>query len=150
LVCQKNRIEIMRMIQKFWMLFVFAALLNGAAWAASFTASLDRDTLTLGESASLSLTFEGASPRSVPAPQVSGLQFVQAGTSQNMTIVNGAMSSTVTVSFSVTPQRAGEFTIPALTADLGGQQLSTEPLKLIVSKAAPPSAEALNSGNEVA
>lgn len=140
----------MRMIQKFWMLFVFAALLNGAAWAASFTASLDRDTLTLGESASLSLTFEGASPRSVPAPQVSGLQFVQAGTSQNMTIVNGAMSSTVTVSFSVTPQRAGEFTIPALTADLGGQQLSTEPLKLIVSKAAPPSAEALNSGNEVA
>ena len=126
----------MRMIKKIMMALVIAALLHGTAWAASFTASLDRDTLTLGESASLSLTFEGASPRSVPSPQVSGLQLVQAGTSQNMSWINGAMSTTVTVSFSVTPQRAGEFTIPTLTAVLGGQQLSTAPLKLIVSQAA--------------
>jgi BatD DUF11 like domain len=126
------------------------ALLPGAAWAASFTASLDRDTLTFGESATLSLAFEGAQPSNVPTPRVPGLQMTQAGTSQNMSIINGAMSSTVTVSFTVTPQREGEYTIPALTADVNGQQLSTAPLKLIVSRASAPSAAAVNSGSEVA
>jgi BatD DUF11 like domain len=124
------------------------ALLPGAAWAASFTASLDRDTLTFGESATLSLAFEGAQPSNVPTPRVPGLQMTQAGTSQNMSIINGAMSSTVTVSFTVTPQREGEYTIPALTADVNGQQLSTAPLKLIVSRASAPSAAAANSGSE--
>ena len=138
----------MRLTLKTLMLLV--VLFPGAAWAASFTATLDRDALTLGESATLSLTFEGGSPGRVPAPSVSGLQFAQAGTSQNMSWINGAMSATVTVSFSVTPQRAGEFTIPALTADVNGQQLATAPLKLIVSKASAPSAAALNSGAEIA
>jgi hypothetical protein len=120
------------------------------AGAASFTASLDRDTITLGEQATLSLAFEGGSPGHVPAPSVPGLQIAQAGTSQNMSWINGAMNATVTVSFSVTPQRAGEFMIPALTADVNGQQLSTAPLKLIVSMASAPSAVAVNSGSEVA
>lgn len=131
-------------------MFVAAAWLASAAGAATFTASLDRDTLTLGESAALALSFEGAQPGSVPAPRVDGLQITQAGTSQNMSIVNGALSSAVTVNFNVTPQRAGEFTIPALTADVNGQTLSSRPLKLVVTKAAAPSADAMNSGNEVA
>ena len=127
-------------------------LLATLAWAraASFTASLDRDSITLGETATLSLSFEGAQPRNVPSPAVAGLQITQAGTSQNMSIINGAMSSTVTVNFSITPRRAGEFTIPALTVDANGQQLSSEPLKLVVSQASTPSAAAVNSGSEVA
>ena len=60
------------------------------------------------------------------------------------------MSSTFTVTFSVTARQAGEFTIPALTADVNGQQFSTAPLKLTVTKASAPSAAAVNSGNEVA
>ena len=140
----------MRFIPKIWRALLAAALLHGAAFAATFTATLDRDTLTLGENATLALTFAGAPPRTVPTPAVPGLQIAQNGTSQSMSIVNGAVSSTVTVNFSVTPQREGEFTIPALAADVGGQQLATEPLKLMVSKAAAPSAEAVNSGNEVA
>jgi hypothetical protein len=129
------------------LLFLAAA---GLAGAASFTASLDRDTITLGESTTLSLAFEGAQPRSLPSPQVAGLQFTQAGTSQSVNIVNGEMNSTVTVNFSVAPQRTGEFTIPALTADVNGQQLSTAPLRLVVNRATAPSAAAVNSGSEVA
>ena len=140
----------MRFIPKIWLALLAAALLPGAAFAASFTASLDRDTLTLGENATLSLNFEGAQPRNVPAPNVPGLQIVQTGNATSFSLINGTMSSTLTVTFTVTPQRVGEFTIPALAADVGGQQLATEPLKLMVSKAAAPSAEAVNSGNEVA
>lgn len=140
----------MRFILKTWIQILVVALGLSAAQAANFTASLDRDTLTLGESAVLSLTFEGGTSRNVPAPRVPGLQFTQSGTAQNMQWINGTMTSSLTVSFTVTPQRDGEFTIPALTAEVAGQQLSTAPLKLIVSKAAAPTAEAINSGNEVA
>lgn len=120
------------------------------AMAASFTASLDRDTMALGEQATLSLTFEGGQSKNVPTPSVPGLQISQIGTSQSVNIVNGAMSSTVTVTFSVAPQHAGEFVIPAMTADVNGQLLTSQPLALTVQKAAVPSAAAVNSGSEVA
>ncbi len=126
---------------------VFAAT---PARAASFTASLDRDAIALGEQATLSLAFEGGQSKKVPTPQVPGLQIVQTGTSQNVSIINGAMSSTVTVTFSVNPQQTGEFTIPAMTADVNGQTLASQPLKLTVLKASAPPAAAINSGNEVA
>jgi len=129
-----------------------AVLSSGAvpARAASFTASLDRDTITLGETATLSLKFDGGQSKNVPTPSVPGLQFANTGNSQNFSIINGAMSSTVTVTFSVTARQAGEFTIPALTADVNGQPLSTKPLKLTVTTASAPSAAAVSSGNEVA
>jgi hypothetical protein len=138
-------------LKKFSVVAVLVAFIfTMAAGAASFTASLDRDTITLGEHATLSLTFEGGQSRDVPTPSVPGLQISQAGTSQNVSFINGVMSSTVTVDFSVTATQAGEFTIPALTADVGGQQLSTMPLKLNVTVASAPSASDVNSGGEVA
>ena len=120
------------------------------ARAASFTASLDNDTLTLGQSTTLSLTFEGGQPKNVPTPGVSGLQISQAGTSQNVSWVNGAMSSTATVAFSVTPQRPGEFVIPAMTVDVDGQQLTSQPLQLKVVQPGAASAAQINSGSQIA
>jgi len=118
--------------------------------AATFTASLDRDTVAVGETATLSLTFEGGQPRNVPAPEVPGLQIASTGNSQNFSIINGQMSSTVTVTFSVTPTRTGEFVIPALTADINGQSLTSQPLKLTVTRPNAPSAAEVNSGSQIA
>jgi hypothetical protein len=140
----------MRLKLKKKFLLVTVALVGGAAQAASFTASLERDTITVGETTTLSLAFEGAQPHTVPTPNVPGLQITQAGTSQFVNVVNGAMSATVTVTFNVTAQQPGEFTIPALTADVNGQSLTSSPLKLSVAAATAPPPEAVNSGNEIA
>jgi hypothetical protein len=72
----------MRSVFNICLALVAAALLEVAASAASFTASLDRDTITLGDSATLSLSFEGGQPRNVPTPNVPGLQINQTGNSQ--------------------------------------------------------------------
>ncbi|HLX95681.1 MAG TPA: BatD family protein [Verrucomicrobiae bacterium] len=125
-------------------------LAPASARAASFTASLDNDTLTLGQSATLSLTFEGGQPKNVPTPGVPGLQFSQAGTSQNVSWVNGAMSSTVTVAFSVTPQRAGDFAIPAMSVDVDGQTLTSQPLSLKVVQPGAASPAQIDSGSQMA
>jgi len=139
-----------RFIFKIWMVMVAVALFGSAAWAASFTASLDRDSMVQGEQCTLSLTFEGGQAQNVPVPEVPGLEFTQTGTAQNLNIINGAMTSTVTVTFTVTARQAGEFTIPTLTANVNGEELYTQPIRLTVTKASAPSGAQMNSGNEVA
>ena len=121
-----------------------------SARAANFTASLDRDTITLGESVTLSLSFEGGQPHDVPTLDVPGLQIVSTGNSQNFSFINGQMSSTVTVTYSITPQQAGQFTIPGMMATIAGQQFRTQPLKLTVNKPGAPTAAQINSGSQIA
>jgi BatD DUF11 like domain len=131
-------------------LFWAACLFVTDACAASFTASLDRDTIRLGEQATLSLAFEGGSPKNAPVPDVPGLRIVNSGNSQNFSFVNGQMSSTVTITYSIAPERTGEFIIPAMSVDVGGQRLTSQPVKLTVLQAGAPPPAAVNSGNEVA
>ena len=106
------------------------------ARAASFTASLDRDTITLGETATLSLKFEGGTPEQLPSSMtVSNLQLVLVGGPSHFDInINGNRTSYDTFSYVVTPTQAGQFTIPSLTASVNGKQLFSQPLKLTVTK----------------
>jgi hypothetical protein len=122
-----------------------------SAAAATFTASLDRDTITLGESATLSLSFEGATPDNVPLPPVNpNLQITEAGTSTQFKFINGQSSSGLTHSFRLTPRQAGDYTIPALTVDVGGEKLTSQAVTLKVLKPSAPSQAAVNSGSELA
>ena len=137
----------------FWSGMVLAAVCLGSVRlnAATFTASLDRDTIALGESATLSLTFEDGSPRNVPMPSnVAGLQIAYVGPSSQFSYINGETKSTVTYNFTLTPRQAGDFAIPPLVADVGGQQLSSPSLRLKVLPPNSPPPAAVNSGSEVA
>jgi hypothetical protein len=116
---------------------------------------LDRDTLTLGESATLSLKFEVVQQQDTPQnlPQLSGIPGLNFGYVGNQSMdlnINGIKSSIVTFTYAVTPTKVGEFTIPAMRANVGGQQLTSQPLRLLVSKASAPTADAVNSGTELA
>ena len=122
-----------------------------SAAAASLTATLDRDTITLGESAILSLTFEGAAPDNVSIPPINAnLQVVEAGTSSQFKLFNGQSTSSVIHNFRLIPRKAGEYTIPALNVDVGGEKLSSQAISLrVLSPTAPPAA-AVNAGTELA
>ena len=133
---------------KMWMLFFAACLCACTVKGASFTASLDRDTMTLGETVTLSLAFDGSSPQDAPAFDVPGLDISGPNTTTSFTMVNGASSSTYTLAYILTPQRAGHFTIPAITADVGGQTLSSQPLTLTVLKPDAPTPDEVHSGSE--
>ncbi len=135
------------------LLFAFPALLlafgPAPLCAATFTATLDRDTVTVGESATLTLTFYGGQPRTMPTiPALPNLQIAGGGTSQNFTIINGAMSGSTSQTFSLTPTQPGEYLIPALKAEIGGQVLTTQPLKLTAVKA--PASAANAAGDKLA
>ena len=137
----------------FWSGMVLAGLCLGSVRldAATFTASLDHDTIALGESATLSLTFEDGSPKDVPLPpNVPDLQISYVGPSSQFSFINGQTKSTVTHNFTLTPQQTGEFVIPSLTASVNGQSLSSQPLKLSVRPANTPTPAEVNSGSEIA
>ncbi|HEY3931097.1 MAG TPA: BatD family protein [Verrucomicrobiae bacterium] len=127
------------------------ALGDAQVRAATFTASLDRETIALGETATLSLTFEGGSPQTTPMPpNIPGLQISYVGPSSQFSFINGQTSSTVTHHFTLTPRQTGEFIIPALTADVDGQQLTSQPVKLTVTQPETPTTADVDSGSQVA
>ena len=125
------------------------------AWAplhaATFTASLDRDTIALGETAILSLTFEGSQPL---APRRSGTfqdcKLPTCGPSTQVSFVNGQTSSTVTYHFSLAASRPGEYAIPAMTAQVDGQTLTSQPLTLTVTQPNAPPSAGVDSRSQVA
>ena len=141
----------MRFISKTWLLLVTVALAHGVALAASFSSSLDRDSMTLGEQATLSLKFVDVQPQDAPGiPNIPGLQFQYVGPSTEFNIVNGQSSSSITFRYIVTAQHDGEFTIPAMQTTVDGQRLTCESLKLVVTKVAAPSTADIIAGRQPA
>ena len=92
-------------------------LLAATASAAppAVTAQLDRADIALGDSAQLTITISGGSDDAVAPPTVPGLEFVAAGQSSQYQSINGVATSTSSVTYEVIPQRAGTFTIPAVS-----------------------------------
>jgi hypothetical protein len=99
--------------------------------AATFTATLDRDVIPLGDSVTLTLAVEGGTPTAFPTPSVPPNVRIGGGTtSRNINIVNGQTTSTISQTFELTPTQVGDYVIPALKAEVDGQVLSTKPLTL--------------------
>src|SRR5215472_2476915 len=106
---------------------VCLAALVAPAFAAQskVTAKLEPQSIALGESAQLTVTSNGAIQSSVP--NVDGLEIEPIGQQTSIQMINGNVTRNVEELFSVTPKRAGDFTIPPI----GG---SGQPIKLHVDR----------------
>jgi hypothetical protein len=104
------------------------------AWAApTFAARLDRDTIVLGERATLSLVFQDGKPNGVPnVASPANLSIQYAGESTQVNLINGQLSTSLVYNYVLTPQQVGEYQLPALRVQVGNQVLSSPPVKLRV------------------
>src|SRR5215471_19567773 len=89
------------------------------------TAKLEPQSIALGESAQLTVTSNG--PTQSTVPQVDGLEIEPIGQQTSIQMINGNVTTNVAQLFSVTPNRAGDFTIPPI----GG---SGQPIRLHVDR----------------
>jgi len=121
-----------------------ACALGGlSAWAATVTASLDRGTILTGESATLQIRIEGGNPQAVPNfPAMQNLTIQYAGAGSERRFINGAFSSAVILSYSVTAAQPGSYTIPPIRINVDGTTYTTQQLGLVVSKEDPNSGTA--------
>jgi hypothetical protein len=125
--------------------------LPGPLVAAHLTATLDRDTVSVGESVTLTLAFEGGSPKDPPAPpSIHNLRVGYGGQSSQFSWVNGQSSSTVTYTYSLTPAQPGEFTIPPMEVAVGGETLRTPPIQLKAVRGAAVAPDAANADQQIA
>ena len=105
-------------------------LLSFTAQAATLTASVDRPTLVLGQTVTLSLVFNGAQVGQPALPAIPNFRVVGQGSSINMDLSRGLSQQTFT--YQLAAATAGDFTIPAMQFNAGGQILRTQPVPVKV------------------
>lgn len=123
--------------------FLFVVFLSFAGTVCrantTVTASLDRATITEGETAELTITINGASSEP-EIPQVDGLRITRTGQSQQYQFVNGSSSSSLSLIYLIEAMRPGKFTIPAVSINVGnGKTIETEaiPFEVVSAQAQP-------------
>ena len=94
-----------------------------SAAAAAVTEQVEPAEITVGQSAQLTITGSGA----LAPPVIPGLEFVAVGQSSQMESINGQTSTTSSIIYQVTPQRAGIYTIPAVAPGSQPQVLRVLP-----------------------
>jgi hypothetical protein len=129
------------------LLSVMALLLGRAVPAfaqddITFTASVDRTSITTDELLTLELRLAGAFNRSSQPqlPPLDGFAVMGSSQSSQFSIINGAMSSQVVFTYRLQPIRTGTLTIPAVSIQMGNQTYQTDPITVEVTQGAAPQA----------
>ena len=103
--------------------------------AAELSVRLDSSAIPVGGYTYLNIEVEGESSADVETPQVDGLVFRRSGNSSNTSIINGRVTRSVTLRFTVLGEKAGEYTIPSIQVETDGQTLQTRALSIKVTDA---------------
>jgi hypothetical protein len=129
-----------------WALFALASVLAVPVSAQS-RASLDRDRISIDETATLTLEIDPKTARGLPDLTVLSRDFqvVDQNVQQQVSMVNGDVSLQITMQLTLAPLREGEIEIPMLRI---GKDV-TRPLRLTVLPSSNPANNASNnaSGN---
>lgn len=121
-----------------WCLLVWL-MLPLFAHAANAHATIDRDSVALGETVTLNLRIQGdAGNSTMPDLSVLNGDFDVMGTSQSssLSIVNGAATSELTLGIELRPRHAGLLTIPPM--DIAGSRTAALRVNVTSAAQAPP------------
>lgn len=135
--------------------FLFIVLLSAGPLAqpvsaedVSVDASVNTTTVELGSSLRLTVTVNGADAPPIQFPKIDGLEIRYLGPSTKISVINGKMSRSTGVMFTVIPLRTGQFQIPSLTLPLAGKNYSTEPVAITVVDSGSGGAKTAQSGGD--
>jgi hypothetical protein len=127
---------------------IIATLFSASPIAAqddiSFTAKVDRTSLSTDQTLTLELTLSGAfvNAGKPDFPALQGFSVVGSSQSSQFSMVNGKTSSQVSFIYQLQPTQTGDLTIPAISIQAGGHTYQTDPITVKVTQgAAPPAAQ---------
>jgi len=124
------------MIRKIYLIIsIICWLVGGSAVAEeiSFEAQIDTDVIELGSSLQLNLTVNGSdSTPPIQLPQIDGIETRYLGPSTQVSIINGQMSRSNAMIFTVIPLRTGEFQIPPMTITINNKDYTSRALSFKV------------------
>lgn len=129
-----NILKIFTKMKKIFLLAAFISLtLISNSQEASFTVSVQPDTLLLGNQLEVSFKLENGNSQNFTPPTFEGFMVVAGpNMSSSMMMVNGTVSQSVTYSYALEAKEAGVFFIPPAKIETEEGDLFTEPLEIIV------------------
>ncbi len=101
----------------------------------SISADVDRSEISMDEQLTLTIVVSG-NVSNIPKPGIppmKGFNSYSSGRSQNISIINGQVNSSVTFSYMLMPIKEGEYELGPFTIDYKGNTYSTGPIKVKVS-----------------
>ena len=107
----------------------------GAASGASIVATIDRPEATVEDQLLLTVVIEGSRGAQPVLPEIPEFDVYPRGQSTQMSFINGRMSSSVTHNYLLVPRRSGVFQIGAVTTEVDGEILSSEPFQVRILEA---------------
>jgi len=127
-----------------FLLLTFNCTLVADSYAQEITlfASVDKRKISLDEQLVLKVSVSGdiSSLPSPKIPPIPGFSSYSSGRTQNVSIINGKVSSSLTFNYILVPQSAGKHTIPSIELVHKGKTYKTSPIQVeVVSTRQPPS-----------
>lgn len=120
--------------------FVFIVLLSLSVFtgrvieAATFRASLDSAEIPVGGYTHLSIEIEGASNKiEIKTPTVTGLIFRRSGDSSQTSFINGRISNSKTIRFTLIGETEGIYQIPPISIIVGKESFQTQEFEITVT-----------------
>ncbi len=127
---------VLRCTGKTTLSFLVVSLLMLYATAAfsdvTVTATLEPQAVSVGEQATLTVTVKGKFRKSGGAelPSLEDIDIYEAGSSQNFSFVNGAMSASVSFTYILVPRKEGTYKIAPIRFTVGNKIYTANPLTL--------------------
>ena len=125
------------MRKNFFVLALFLSILTPSLQAeeVTVTAGVNKRAVKVGEEVRLSIRVTGQSmnlqaPR---LPKLDGVDTYYTGRASHITFINGVSTSNVEFSYTLIPQRAGNYNINAIEVSVGQKVFQTEPIALEVT-----------------
>jgi len=121
-------------------IFVSITAIAGAARADDVTvnAELDRTAASVGNEVTLTVTVQGKFRRSAEPelPPLADFDVYNGGTSQNFSMINGRIQSSISYRYVIVPKTEGRFEIGPVKVVIADKEYATRPIELEVTAAA--------------
>ena len=99
--------------------------------------TVNRNQVGVGEHFKITYTIEGQAGTFVP-PAFNNFRVLSGpNQSQSTSIVNGTVTNSSTVSYVLRPVKAGTYTIAGAKAQIGGKNISSNPVTITIVKGSP-------------
>lgn len=125
------------LLQFFLLVTLAAGSGDEAAASLSVEASLSHLAFPVDQGAMLSITVGGSGRSStIELPEIEGITFTGRGQASQMSVINGAISSSSTSNYLIRAEKPGVYTIPPIKVKVGGESAVTKPMSFEVTAAA--------------
>jgi hypothetical protein len=126
-------------------------LLAVNSFAQKFSVSAERTTVGQSDRFQVEFTFEGGDVNGVSnfrPPRFDGFRVLSGpNQSSSMSIINGKVSGSLSLSYILQPTNIGDYTIASASVDYGGKTFSTQALRIKVEKGSPQQQQQVQGGN---